>query len=198
METAIDTGELFRRCRSYRRFSQKPVPEELLIQAVENARIASSASNQQVLRYTIVKSPEMVAAMQPLVAWAAKLPREKGAPRPGQLPTAFIAISYEGDESAFAMMDLGIAAQTIAITCCAAGAGTCMMGAINRKAIAELLELPDTQTLKLAIAVGYPAHACTVVDAPADASFDDLAYYMDDEEDFFVPKRLFDDIVRTC
>ena len=92
-----------------------------IIEAVENARIASSASNQQVLRYTIVKSPEMVAAMQPLVAWAAKLPREKGTPHDGQKPTAFIAISYEGDETACAVCDLGIAAQTSAVTCCAAG-----------------------------------------------------------------------------
>ena len=194
----MDTSELFRLCRSYRRFTQKPVPEDLIIQAVENARIASSASNQQVLRYVIVKSPEMVAAMQPLVAWAAKLPREIGTPREDRQPTAFIAICYEGEETSFAMMDLGIAAQTIAVTCCNAGIGTCMMGAINRPAITKLLDLPETWNLKLAIALGYPAHECTVVDAPSNAAFDDLAYYVDDEENFYVPKRLFADIVRTC
>lgn len=44
-------------CRTYRRFRQKQIPEEILDELLENARIASSAMNGQPLRYVLVKKP---------------------------------------------------------------------------------------------------------------------------------------------
>lgn len=42
-------------CRTYRRFKQKQIPEEVLDELLENARIANSAMNGQPLRYVLVK-----------------------------------------------------------------------------------------------------------------------------------------------
>ena len=52
--------------RTYRRFLQEPVPEAVLGEMMENVRIASCAKNDQPLIYTVVRSPELVKAMQPL------------------------------------------------------------------------------------------------------------------------------------
>lgn len=42
-------------CRTYRRFKQKQIPEKVLDELLENARIANSAMNRQPLRYVLVK-----------------------------------------------------------------------------------------------------------------------------------------------
>ena len=40
-------------CRTYRRFKQKQIPEEILDELLENSRIANSAMNGQPLRYVL-------------------------------------------------------------------------------------------------------------------------------------------------
>ena len=52
-------------CRTYLRFKQKQIPEEILDELLENSRIANSAMNGQPLRYVLVKTPEAVRKIQP-------------------------------------------------------------------------------------------------------------------------------------
>ena len=56
----MDFHTLCTGCRTYRRFKQKQIPEEILDELLENARIASSAMNGQPLRYVLVTTPEAV------------------------------------------------------------------------------------------------------------------------------------------
>ena len=81
----------------------------------------------------------------------------------------------------------------IATTAWTHGVGSCLMGAINGPKIKERFGIPEEDTLRLAIALGYPAHSSTIVDMPADGAFD---YYVDEKRDYYVPKRAFDDVVR--
>ena len=62
--------------RTYRRFVQKPVPQDVVDDIVEAVRLSSCGANRQALRLVVVQSPEMVAKVQPLVKWAAYLPPE--------------------------------------------------------------------------------------------------------------------------
>ena len=77
----MDMMEFLRTRRTYRRFEQRPVAPEILQECVDAARIASCGANRQTVKYIIVQSPEAVAAVQPLVHWAAYLPREQGNPQ---------------------------------------------------------------------------------------------------------------------
>ena len=131
--------------------------------------------------------------LQPLVKWAAALPPEIGTPKPGEQPTAFIVIVKKAGSGAFADVDVGIAAHAIVSTAWESGVGSCMMGAIKIKSIEELLEIPEDQNLRLVIALGYPSHESTLVDVPADGK---LAYYLDDERNYYVPKRPTEEIAR--
>jgi nitroreductase len=189
----MDLHELYVGCRTYRRFTQEPVGEEIIREALENARIGSSGKNAQPLRYVAVTSPEAVRDMQPLVKWAAALPPEIGTPREGEQPTAFILVIKKADAISFSDVDVGIAANIIATTAWAHGVGSCLMGAINGPKIKERFDIPDEDTLRLAIALGYPAHNSTIVDMPEDGSFH---YFVDEKRDYYVPKRAFDDVVR--
>ena len=77
-------AELYEGCRTYRRFKQEPISEEVLRAIISNASKASCSRNSQVLRYAVVSSPEKVAEMQPLAKWAGALPPEIGTPKEGE------------------------------------------------------------------------------------------------------------------
>ena len=125
--------------RTYRRFEQRPVAPEILTEAVDAARIASCGANRQTVRYIIVESADAVAAVQPLVHWAAYLPPEQGAPKPDELPTAYIAILQDDNLPGASDVDVGLALGSLTAAAWAHGVGSCIMGAINRPALTELL-----------------------------------------------------------
>ena len=188
----MDFNELVIGCRTYRRFLQDPVPEEVIREALECARLSNSGRNAQDLRFYAVTSPETVKAMQPLVFWAKALPKELGTPVEGEQPTAFIAIVKTAGAGSFSDVDLGIAARTITLSAYSHGFGSCMMGAINVPKISELLGVPEGDTLRLVIALGKPAHTSTIVGIPESGSKD---YYLDEERNYYVPKISFDELV---
>jgi FMN reductase [NAD(P)H] len=67
----MDFKTLCTGCRTYRRFTQEKIAPEVLDELMDNVRIANSAMNGQVLRYVLVKDPDLVAKMQPMIHWAA-------------------------------------------------------------------------------------------------------------------------------
>lgn len=176
--------------RTYRRFHQEPVPEAVLGEMMENVRIASCAKNDQPLIYTVVRSAEMVKAMQPLVKWAAALPKELGTPVEGEQPTAFVVIAKSERAVPLSDIDVGIAVNTLAATAWEHKVGSCIMASINAPKIQELLAIPEGYKVRLVLALGYPSHKSTVVELK-----DSLDYYLDEERNYYVPKRALEDIV---
>ena len=67
--------------RTYRRFAQKAVPQDVVDDIVEAVRLSSCGANRQAVRLVVVNKPEAVAKVQPLVKWAAYLPPEQGTPK---------------------------------------------------------------------------------------------------------------------
>ena len=189
----MDLTELYAGCRTYRRFLQTPVPRDAVERMLENARTANSASNAQPVRYTAVLDPELVARMQPLVKWAAYLPPEQGMPKAGEHPTAFVAVSLIESAGSFALVDMGIAVHALTTTAWEAGIGSCIMGAIRAGEISELLGIPDSERLKLVVALGYPSHTSTIVEVPEDGS---LAYFLDENRNYCVPKLALRSVAR--
>ncbi len=177
--------------RTYRRFEQRPVAPEILTEAVDAARIASCGANRQTVRYIIVESADAVAAVLPLVHWAAYLPPEQGAPKPDELPTAFIAILQDDNLPGASDVDVGLALGSLTAAAWAHGVGSCIMGAINRPALTELLALPEGVRLCYMVALGYPTHKSHLVSMQDG----DVKYYLDDNRDFCVPKRGMEEVL---
>ena len=63
--------------RTYRRFAQKPVPQDVVDDMVEALRLSSCGANRQAVKLVVVQSPEMVKKVHPLVKWAGYLPPEQ-------------------------------------------------------------------------------------------------------------------------
>ena len=67
----MNAMELLTTRRTYRRFAQKPVPQDVVDDIVQAVRLSSCGANRQAVRLVLVQSPEMVAKVQPLVKWLA-------------------------------------------------------------------------------------------------------------------------------
>lgn len=183
--------EFLRTRRTYRRFEQRPVVPEILTEAVDAARIASCGNNRQTLKYMVVQSPDAVAAVQPLIHWAASLPPELGCPKPDEQPVAFIAVLQDERLPGCSDTDVGLAMGSLTAAAWAHGVGSCIMGSINRPALATLLQLPEGMNLRYMVALGYPSHKSHLVTA----TDDNTKYYLDDARDYCVPKRPLEEVL---
>lgn len=185
-----DMMEFLRTRRTYRRFAQRPVDPAIVREILEAARIASCGANRQTLRYAVIQSPEAVARMQPLVHWAAYLPPEQGTPGPDQTPVLFIAVCQDESLPGCSDTDEGLALGSMTAAAWAHGVGSCIMRAIDRPAISELIGLREPLKLRTVVAFGYPLHKSRIVEMK-----DDVKYYLDEEGNYCVPKRRMEDIL---
>ena len=186
--------QFLRTRRTYRRFEQRPVDHAIAAEILEAARIASCGANRQTLKYVLVESPAMVAKMQPLVHWAAYLPPEQGCPAPDETPVLFIAVCQDESLPGANDTDAGLALGSMTAAAWAHGVGSCIMGAINKPALSELLGIAAPDKLAFMVALGYPTHAARVVPMTEETG---IKYYLDENGDYCVPKRSVEELART-
>ena len=113
--------------RTYRRFAQKPVPQDVVDDIVEAVRLSSCGANRQALRLVVVQSPEMVAKVQPLVKWAAYLPPEQGMPKADETPTLYVAVLQDSSASGDLSTDTGIALANMTLAAWDKEVGSCII-----------------------------------------------------------------------
>lgn len=179
--------------RTYRRFEQTPVPQDVVDDIIEAVRISSCGANRQGVRLVVINKPEDVARVQPLVKWAAYLPPEQGTPKPDEQPTLFVAVIQDTTIAGDLNTDAGIALANMTLAAWDKGVGSCIMGSINRPKLTELMGLAETEKLHTMVAFGYPAHAASVVPMTAETG---VKYYLDANRDYCVPKRSAEEIAR--
>ena len=192
----MDFNEILQRRRTIRRFAQTPVADNDLRALLEAARLASSAANRQPLRYIVVRTPELVAELLPLTAWAARVAPHR-TPRLGEsAPMAFLVVTAPSDaHPEWTQADAGAAIQSIEFAAVNRGLGCCWIGAFQRDKLAEVLQLPSDRKLLYLVAVGYPAEAPCQEDAPAP---DQVGYYLDDHDRLHVPKLTVEQLATWC
>ncbi len=190
----MEIMDLLQTKRTYRRFDQsRPVPRQVVDDMMEAARLASCAGNKQPLRYLAVCSEELVEQIFPFTYWAAALTDAVGRPRKDHHPVMYWAVLCDKDAKNFGLgVDAGLAMDNIITAAWYHGVGSCMMGNINRDEIRRILSVDPSLEILYMIAFGYPAHRSAVVDPDASGS---LNYYMDEDENFYVPKRKVSDFI---
>ena len=179
--------------RTYRRFEQKPVPQDVVADVIEAVRLSSCGANRQAVRLVIVNKPEDVAKVQPLVKWAAYLPPEQGTPKADELPTLYVAVVQDTSIPGDLNTDTGIALANLTLAAWDKGVGSCIMDAINKPALTELLGIEEPEKLAFMVAFGYPAHEAHIVPMTEATG---VKYYLDDNRDYCVPKRSAEEIAR--
>ncbi len=183
--------ELVLKNRSYRRFNEKRnVTESELKDLVELARTSASAANRQPLKFILSFSRERNEMIFPKLAWAGYISHWNG-PVPGERPTGYIVILGDTTITHNFYVDHGIAGQSILLGAVEKDLGGCMIAAIDRKALADDLEIPQNLEILLVIALGEPIEE-VVIEPVKDG---DIRYYRDEKGVHHVPKRSLDDIL---
>lgn len=180
--------------RTYRRFEQKSVPQDVVEDLIDAVRLSSCGANRQAVRLIVVQSPEMAAKVHPLVKWAAYLPPEQGTPKAEELPTLYAAVVQDTSIPGDLNTDTGIALANMTLAAWDKGVGSCIMGAINKPALTELLGIEEPQKLAFMVAFGYPTHKARIVPLTQETG---VKYYLDENRDYCVPKRSREEIART-
>ena len=180
--------------RTYRRFEQKSVPQDVVEDLIDAVRLSSCGANRQAVRLIVVQSPEMAAKVHPLVKWAAYLPPEQGTPKAEELPTLYAAVVQDTSIPGDLNTDTGIALANMTLAAWDKGVGSCIMGAINKPALTELLGIEEPQKLAFMVAFGYPTHKARIVPLTEETG---VKYYLDENRDYCVPKRSREEISRT-
>lgn len=174
----MEVSEAIRSRRSIRLYQDKPVPEDILLELADLARLYPSAANQQPLRCAVVSRQPMVDRVFDCLNWAMFLPEFRIAPE--QRPMAYVLLLANRKGCQF---DAGAAAMAVMLAAQAKGLNSCVLGPARPEQLLEALGLEKDLIPMAAIALGYGAHTSTAV--PVNGT---LQYSMDENGDFYVPK----------
>jgi len=180
----MGTYNLALKRRTIRIFQDKAVPFALLKKCVNAARLSPNARNTQPLEFVVVNEKEQVRRMNESVYFGGAV-KQKGRVK-GEEPKAFIVIlaNKEKSDEKYIGMDVGIAAEAIALVAWEQGVGSCMQGAIERERIKGVLGIPNNFNVALVVALGYPKEK-PVLEDPSKG----LDYWIDEKHVLHVPKR---------
>ncbi len=185
--------ELVRKTRSYRTFDgEVGISHDTLLDIVDTARQTSAAMNAQPLKYRLVESESEKKALLGITSWAGRLPVKL--PPEGHEPAAYIVICHDTSvcpEKPIFLYDVGIVAQTVMLSATEKELGSCIIGSAKESEIARVLDLADTIVPKLIVALGAPDEKVVLLDADTA----DVAYYRDENNAHYVPKRRLEDVI---
>lgn len=151
--------------RSIRRFTDQPIPQEILQAILEAARWSPSWANTQCWEVVVIGEERLKSGLASLLS-----PKNPVAIALGRGPVT-LAISgrtgrsgfYRGEQSTvlgdWLLYDLGLFSQTICLGAHSLGIGSVIIGAFDHRRAAELLNLPQDCQLVSMIALGYPDQA---------------------------------------
>lgn len=193
---ASEFEELVASSRSCRRFSGELVGEDELRALIDVARLAPTGNNTQLLRFKLISSAEECTAVFPHLRWAAALGNWPG-PEPDERPGGYVIICVPKAMATNEIrhMDVGIAAQTMALACKSRGLGSCMLKSFDAGLIDEL-SLPEDLVPALVLAVGKPVEQVVLEEAGSEiAAPHGLAYWREADGTHHVPKLSSDELI---
>lgn len=151
----MEFQEVLTKRRSIRKFKDTAVDRKILLELVEQATLAPSASNLQAWRFCIMDDPDLVRKV------------DMFSPGISGKPPVIIAIcsDYAYAESKTSgtnyksygcMMDASMAAENLMLAAVDKGLGTCAIKSYNDGAVRKLLKLPEHLHLEILLTLGYP------------------------------------------
>lgn len=148
----MEVNEAIKTRRSIRSFEDKEVSKEEIKKLIEAAVWAPSGSNIHAWQIKAVRGKK-------------KKKIEKFSPGLMGNPPVLLVFCNDDEKSmkssklakeVLSIMDIAIAAQNVCLQATSMSLGTCYIGSFNKKAIKEILSLPENMSVVLVISVGYP------------------------------------------
>lgn len=149
--------------RSVRKYKDQRVDRALMREIVELSRWSPSWANQQVARYTIVDDEALIRQIYERGVNGFAYNMQTLANARGVMVLSYVkgkSGKYGADYATtkgeqWEMFDAGIACQTFCLAAHAKGVGTCIFGIIDDKEIAQIVGLPQSETVAAVVTYGY-------------------------------------------
>jgi len=138
---------------SVREYTPEPIPDRLLNEVLEAARLAPTAHNNQPFRLIVLDTAERGADLRRVYDrdWFVQ----------GPVVIAIVTVTEEGwrrmDDKNYADVDAAIAFDHLILAATERGLGTCWIGAFDPDAAREVLGLPDGVEPLAFTPLGFPA-----------------------------------------
>jgi len=183
--------KLIKQNRSCRRFYEDDEIDTTTLKDLVNlARLSASAANLQPLKYILSCSTKKNRQIFSCLAWAAYL-KDWSGPKEGERPSAYIIILGDTNITKNFGCDHGIASQSILLGARDKGLAGCMLGAIKRKKLRDVLKIKERFKILLVLALGKPKEE-VMIETVDD---DNIKYWRDNNNIHHVPKRKLEDII---
>lgn len=185
-------NELVLKNRSYRKFkADQPVSTDSLKSLIDLARITPSSKNLQPLRYLLLNTKADTDFVFERLKWAWYL-KDWNGPTEQERPPAYIIMCLDKNIHDKAMIDAGIASQTILLGAVEKGLGGCIIRTANRYEIHKHFGLSENLEIVLVIALGAPAQEVQLTEVDETGN---IEYFEDDKLVHYVPKRSLKEII---
>jgi len=115
-----------------------------------------------------------------------------GNPPEGKEPTAYIVVLINRKKEGWknGIVDAASAIENMILTALEEGVGSCWVGSVDRKRLAEKLQIPDYYEIDSVLALGYPDQENKVEEFRGS-----VKYWLDEEGNFHVPKRSLKEVL---
>lgn len=131
--------------KSIRKYKAKDIPEDVLQEVLEAARLAPSAANRQAWEMIVVRDAQTktdlvsVCRNQKFVGECA----------------AFL-VGVEDPEQKWSKVDVSIMFDHLTLAAHEKGLGTCWIGAFDKDKVGEMLGVPSNRSVAVCMTLGYP------------------------------------------
>ncbi|MBR4893180.1 MAG: nitroreductase family protein [Clostridia bacterium] len=186
----MEIFDIIKRRRTIRSFKNIPVEREKLKLMVEAGRLAPSGGNLQPVKFIVVDSSKFCDLLFPHLRWAGYT-TPYGVPTKEDAPRAYIIVLTDLNIRKDADNDASYAEENIVLLAESMGISSCIIGSVLREEVEKIFNIPDTMKIHTVIALGYPNQESFVFDME-----DSVKYYLDENNNFHVPKRKTEDIVK--
>jgi nitroreductase len=157
MNTPLSVLETIRLKRAVRKFTDQPLPEEVILAILNAGRRAQSSKNTQPWSFIAMTDKGQLQALSECGEWAGHL---AGA-------ALGVAIVHPDPSTRFQILfDIGQAAAYMQLAAWELGVGSCMATIYDIDKARLALGFPEELVLRFAISFGYPQDAQAISDPP--------------------------------
>ena len=144
----MDVKDAIRSRRSIRKYSDRPVPAEVMAELLESMRLAPSANNRQAWAVVVVTDREL----------KEKLVAASGNQRfVGECWAYMVGVTEPG--AYYSTVDLTIALDHLSLRAVELGLGTCWIGDFEPDRVKDILGIPRDREVAICMTLGYPAES---------------------------------------
>ena len=146
----METFETVKTVLAVREFQEKSVPDRVIRQIIESARLTASSMNKQPWHFVVVENRDTLIELGSIM--------QSGR---SNAQAAFSVVVAVEKSSPFGVSDASRAIQSMVLTAWAEGVGSNWTGWVGMTEVASLLKIPETLDVIAVVPFGYPAQVRT-------------------------------------